>query len=56
MIGHTLRHAFVTPLVQSGYDTCTVHQQLGRSDVSAPMIYTHVLNKHERGVVSRLDA
>jgi integrase len=54
-IRQSFRHCAAIHLLESGQDIRTAQDLLGHGDVKTTMIYTHVLNRGGRGVVSPAD-
>ena len=52
---HVLHHGFATHLLEAGYDIRAVEALLWHSDVSTTTIYTQVLNRGAKAVLSPLD-
>ena len=53
---HTFRYSFASHLLQANYDTRTIQQLMGHSDVRTTMIYTHTVESRTiEEVASPLD-
>jgi integron integrase len=53
---HTLRHSFATHMLESGVNIRVLQDILGHKDVKTTEIYTHVMNKDRKKLISPLDS
>ncbi len=53
---HTLRHSFATHLLENGCNIRVVQELMGHSDVKTTEIYTYVMQKDFKAVLSPLDS
>ena len=52
---HTFRHCFATHLLENGVNIRVVQELMGHADVKTTEIYTHLMQKDLKAVVSPLD-
>ena len=55
MVCNMIWLCFRIQFLADGYDIRTVQELLGHKDVKTTMIYTHVLNRGGKGVISPAD-
>lgn len=52
---HTLRHSFATHLLEQGVSLFTIQHLLGHKDIRTTMIYLHVQENQQKGIINPLD-
>jgi site-specific recombinase XerD len=53
---HTFRHSYATHLLENGVNIRVVQELMGHADVKTTEIYTHVMRKDLKTIVSPLDS
>ena len=52
---HTLRHSFVTHLLEDGVEIGYIQELMGHADIDTTMLYTHVMKPRLEQVRSSID-